>query len=95
MKRCLEVDLSRLTAIEGRHAGDGKIWTLFRGCGSFGCRRATEKALAPKPYLKKPRRDAPCSVAETIDMEGPQQFLEMPRIFEEVDTSDGGSVMDY
>ena len=23
-------------------------------------------------------------VAETIDMEGPQQFLEMPRIFEEV-----------
>jgi hypothetical protein len=23
-------------------------------------------------------------VAEAIDMEGPQQFLEMPRIFEEV-----------
>ncbi|CAK9029116.1 unnamed protein product [Durusdinium trenchii] len=33
-------------------------------------------------------------VAETIDMEGPQQFMEMQRIFEEVDTNRDG-VMDY
>lgn len=33
-------------------------------------------------------------VAETIDMEGPQQFQEMQRIFEEVDTNCDG-VMDY
>jgi len=33
-------------------------------------------------------------VAETIDMEGPEQFMEMQRIFEEVDTNRDG-VMDY
>lgn len=28
-----------------------------------------------------------CQVAETIDMEGPQQFMEMQRIFEEARTN--------